>query len=65
MSETGSDPVRIFISHGHDSAEHRDRVLALANRMRGEGVACRIDRFIESPRKGWPLLMQAIWTRTG
>ena len=58
MSETESDPVRVFISYSHDSAEHRDRILALANRMRGEGIDCRIDRFVESPSEGWPLWMQ-------
>ena len=37
-----SDPrerPRVFISYSHDSDEHRERVLALANRLRSDGVA--------------------------
>jgi hypothetical protein len=44
----------VFISYSHDSPEHMDRVLALSNRLRQEGVDCRIDQYEESPREGWP-----------
>jgi tetratricopeptide (TPR) repeat protein len=46
--------VRVFISYSHDSAAHMDRVLALANRLRQEGVDCHIDQYEQSPREGWP-----------
>jgi tetratricopeptide (TPR) repeat protein len=46
--------VSVFISYSHDSAEHMDRVLALSNRLRQEGVDCRIDQYEQSPSEGWP-----------
>src|SRR5580704_3568832 len=48
------DAPRVFISYSHDSAEHMDRILALSNRLRAEGVDCIIDQYEESPEKGWP-----------
>src|SRR4051812_31043296 len=45
--------VRAFISYNHDSTEHRDRVLALANRLRGDGIDCQIDQYVQSPPEGW------------
>ncbi|HEX9985796.1 MAG TPA: SEFIR domain-containing protein, partial [Thermoanaerobaculia bacterium] len=43
----------LFISYSHDSAAHRDRVLALANRLRADGVDCTIDQFVPMPEEGW------------
>lgn len=43
---------RVFISYSHDSQEHAERVLALSNRLRKEGIDCHIDRY-ESPPPGW------------
>jgi SEFIR domain len=45
---------KVFISYSHDSREHVDRVLTLSNRLRGEGVDCRIDQYEVSPPEGWP-----------
>ncbi|MGE3279675.1 MAG: SEFIR domain-containing protein [Alphaproteobacteria bacterium] len=54
MSE--APPPRVFISYSHDSREHEDRVLALANRLRAEkSIDARIDRYVQSPPEGWPL----------
>jgi hypothetical protein len=44
----------IFISYSHDSQEHMDRVLELANRLRSEGVDCRLDQYEQAPPEGWP-----------
>jgi tetratricopeptide (TPR) repeat protein len=33
---------------------HVDRVLALSNHLRAEGVDCRIDQYEQSPAEGWP-----------
>lgn len=41
-----------MISYTHDSTEHRDRVLDLANRLRGEGIDCELDQYNPFPR-GW------------
>jgi tetratricopeptide (TPR) repeat protein len=49
---------KVFISYSHDSAEHLDRVLALSNRLRAEGVDCRIDQYEQSPAEGWPTWCQ-------
>jgi tetratricopeptide (TPR) repeat protein len=46
---------KVFISYTHDSVEHMDRVLALSNRLRLEGIDCRIDQHEQSPSEGWPL----------
>ncbi len=50
-----SEALKVFISYTHDSAEHMDRVLALSNRLRSEGIDCCIDQYQQSPAEGWPL----------
>jgi tetratricopeptide (TPR) repeat protein len=49
------DAIKVFISYSHDSPEHMDRVLALSDRLRKQGVDCRIDQYEQSPEEGWPL----------
>jgi len=44
---------RVFISYSHDSPEHRQRVLALANQLRRDGVEAWIDQYIQDPDEGW------------
>jgi hypothetical protein len=46
--------VRAFISYSHDSAEHLDRVWDLCERLRNDGIDCRIDQHLFSPPEGWP-----------
>jgi tetratricopeptide (TPR) repeat protein len=46
-------PPRIFISYSHDSPEHQNRVLALADQLRDEGVDVSIDQYVQSPPEGW------------
>ena len=45
---------RIFISYSHDNPAHCDRVLALADRLRADGVDSVIDQYIQTPPEGWP-----------
>ena len=52
-SPTSNVPPKVFISYSHDSREHNDRVLALADRLRKEGVDCNIDQYEQSPPIGW------------
>ncbi|MDZ8260991.1 SEFIR domain-containing protein [Nostoc sp. ChiQUE01b] len=52
-----SNAPKVFISYSHDSQEHRDKVLDLANRLRAEGVDCNIDQYEESSSEGWPRWM--------
>jgi tetratricopeptide (TPR) repeat protein len=46
--------VRAFISYSHDSAAHKDRVWDLCERLRHDGIDCRIDQHEFSPPEGWP-----------
>ncbi len=49
---------KVFISYSHDSDEHRQRVLALSERLRDDGVETRIDRYVPgTPEEGWPRWM--------
>ncbi len=43
----------VFISYSHDSEEHGDRVLALADRLRREGIDASLDQYEDSPPEGW------------
>lgn len=49
---------RVFISYSHDSAEHADRVLAFANRLRADGIDAWIDQYEPSPPEGWPVWLK-------
>jgi tetratricopeptide (TPR) repeat protein len=51
-------PAKVFISYSHDSTEHKDRVLALSNRLRQDGVNATIDQYEASPPEGWPMWME-------
>jgi hypothetical protein len=48
---------RVMISYTHDSPAHIAEALALADRLRSQGVDCVIDRYEESPAQGWPRWM--------
>ena len=53
-----SKPTRVFISFSHDSPQHDQRVLDLANQLRQDGVDARIDLFEPHPAEGWQRWMQ-------
>ncbi|MFZ3167541.1 MAG: SEFIR domain-containing protein [Candidatus Methanoperedens sp.] len=44
---------KVFISYSHDSDEPKDRVLALSDRLRADGIDCIIDQYETSPSEGW------------
>jgi hypothetical protein len=44
---------RVFISYSHDSTEHEQRVLALANQLRADGIEAWIDQYVQDPEEGW------------
>jgi len=54
MSSPQSNPPKVFISYSHDSREHMNRVLELADRLRDWGVDCHLDQYEMSPPEGWP-----------
>ena len=45
----------VFISYSHDSPEHEAKVLALANRLRADGIDAVLDQFESFPPEGWEL----------
>ena len=59
LKTLGYSPMTVFISYSHDSKEHGDGVLALANRLVKQGVDAILDQYQEaSPPEGWPRWME-------
>jgi tetratricopeptide (TPR) repeat protein len=54
---TPDHPPTVFISYSHDSPEHADRVLALSDRLRADGIDCILDQYEDSPLEGFPRWM--------
>ncbi len=54
MNSPAHRPLRVFLSYSHDSQEHKDRVLALCDRLRSDGINAWIDQYEISPPEGWP-----------
>ncbi len=49
---------KVFISYSHDSEEHREKVLALSERLRADGIETVLDQYLNgSPPEGWPRWM--------
>ena len=50
-----ADAPRVFLSYSHDSDEHADRVLALADALCDRGIDVILDRYVHpAPAEGWP-----------
>jgi len=54
LDEIGKHKPRVFLSYSHDSSEHMEKVLALCNRLRSDGVDAWVDQYEVSPLEGWP-----------
>ena len=49
---------QLFLSYSHDSDAHRERVLALSERLRQDGIPTILDRYVNgTPPQGWPRWM--------
>jgi hypothetical protein len=48
----------VFISYSHDSPGHETKVLALADRLREDGIDAVLDQYESFPAEGWPLWME-------
>ena len=61
--ESNLPKVFISYSHNYDRPDYKDRILALADRLRTDGIDCNIDRYEESPPEGWQrwMLNQLDW----
>src|ERR1700693_4391921 len=46
--------VRVFLSYSHDDKEHCDRVLALAQQLRRDGIDAELDQFHQDELLHWP-----------
>ena len=44
---------RVFISYSHESGTHEQRVSALVDRLRSEGIEIWIDQYSQHPPEGW------------
>ena len=48
----------VFISYSHDSEAYREKVLALSERLREDGIDTILDQYVNgSPPEGWPRWM--------
>ncbi|HEX7628037.1 MAG TPA: toll/interleukin-1 receptor domain-containing protein, partial [Candidatus Methanoperedens sp.] len=63
MLEPNQNNHKVFISYSHNSDDKKDttkdQVLALSNRLRGDGIDCTIDQYEISPPIGWARWMTA------
>ena len=51
-------PPKVFISYSHDSDEHEERVLNLADRLANDGIDVDLDQFVSPPPASWPIWME-------
>jgi hypothetical protein len=50
-----SEAPKVLISYSHDSLEHVQHVLALAERLRQDGIEAQLDQYVSgTPARGWP-----------
>lgn len=57
MTSSEATAPKVFVSYSHDSPEHGEHVLALADRLRSDGIDCILDQYEESPAEGFPRWM--------
>ena len=48
----------VFISYSQDNVAFADKVLALSNQLRSEGIDAVLDQYEEAPAEGWPRWME-------
>ena len=48
-----SPPPKVFIGYSHDSPEHKQRIHALAEQLRADGIDAWIDQYTPDPQEGW------------
>lgn len=51
--EMAADEPRVFVSYAHESAEHKDQVLAFATFLREAGIAAVLDMWSADGRRDW------------
>ncbi len=58
MERSQATHPNVFISYSHDSSEHEDKVLSLANQLRADGIEALIDQYESAPPDGWTRWMR-------
>jgi hypothetical protein len=53
MKSPKSNSPKVFISYSWDSDKHKERVLALSDHLRDEGIDCDIDQYYMNVPEGW------------
>ena len=54
-----AERTKVFISYSHDSPEHAQRVLDLADALQHGGLEVILDQYVHpAPDEGWPLWME-------
>jgi hypothetical protein len=48
----------VFISYSHENPSHKEKVLALSNRLRENGIDVTLDAYVQHPPEGWPKWME-------
>jgi hypothetical protein len=55
MESPAPEDSKVFISYNHDSPGHEANVLALADRLRANGIDAVLDQYESFPPEGWEL----------
>jgi Tfp pilus assembly protein PilF len=58
MESPAPEHPKVFISYSHDSPDHEAKVLALADRLRADGLDAVLDQYESFPPEGWELWQQ-------
>ncbi len=59
MAPESVNAPKVFISYSHESRRHEDEVLALADRLRQDGIEAVIDQYVTAPPEGWVRWMRS------
>jgi hypothetical protein len=59
LTLTKTMSIKLFISYSHNTIapDYMKQILALSDRLRSDGIDCRIDQYEDSPPEGWPRWM--------
>ena len=62
-TESMRPKVFVSYSHNYDQPDYKAQILALADRLRDDGIDCSVDQYEQSPIKGWQrwMLDQVDW----
>lgn len=50
--------LKVFISYSHIDENYEKKILALANRLRTDGIDANVDLYVAAPKEGWQRWME-------